>query len=253
MAPKTSTDTPERNPLRRRASRRAVLAGGVSAAGVAGAYAALGDPLALFGSSGSDGTVNHAIRGDTGAISQESVRINHLLRRTGFGVTRVEYDRYQSMGLQATLDELLNYDRIDDSEAVASMEKAGAGIGLVPTVTSWLTRMAMTKRPLQEKMTLFWHGLLTSQISVVVDRDAMEAQVDLYRQHALDTFPAILKAVWRDRAMMTYLNIEGSERNAPNENYARELMELFALGVGNFSEKDVREAARAFTGWHVPR
>ena len=53
--------------------------------------------------------------------------------------------------------------------------------------------------------------------------------------------------------MMTYLNIDGSERNAPNENYARELMELFALGVGNFSEKDVREAARAFTGWHVPR
>ena len=194
-----------------------------------------------------------AVRGDTAAISQESVRINHLLRRTGFGVTRAEYDRYQSMGLQATLDELLNYDRIDDSEAVAAMQKAGEGIGLLPTVTSWLTRMAMTKRPLQEKMTLFWHGLLTSQLSVVVDREAMEAQVDLYRQHALDTFPAILKAVWRDRAMMTYLNIEGSERNAPNENYARELMELFALGVGNFSEKDVREAARAFTGWHVPR
>ena len=102
-------------------------------------------------------------------------------------------------------------------------------------------------------MTLFWHGLLTSQLSVVRDRDAMEAQIDLFRQHALDSFPAILKAVSTDPAMMTYLNVDGSERNAPNENYARELMELFALGVGNYTEKDVREAARAFTGWHVPR
>ena len=253
MPTETSNDAPERNLLRRHASRRAVLAGGVAAVGVAGAYAVLGDPLALFGSSGSVGAFNALVKGETAAISQESVRISHMLRRTGFGLSRDEYDRFQAMGLQATLDELLNYDRIDDSVAVAAMQKAGEGIGLLPTVTSWLTRMAMTKRPLQEKLALFWHGLLTSQLSVVVDREAMEAQIDLYRQHALDTFPAILKAVWRDRAMMTYLNIEGSERNAPNENYARELMELFALGVGNFSEKDVREAARAFTGWHVPR
>ena len=88
---------------------------------------------------------------------------------------------------------------------------------------------------------------------MVVDRDAMEAQVDIYRQHALNSFPVVLKAVSHDRAMMTYLNIDGSERNAPNENYARELMELFALGVGNYTEKDVREAARAFTGWHGRR
>ena len=73
MPPETSTDTSQRNPLRRRASRRAVLAGGVAAVGVAGAYAALGDPLALFGSSGSDGAVNAAVRGDTAAIAQESV------------------------------------------------------------------------------------------------------------------------------------------------------------------------------------
>jgi len=254
MPPEISTEPSERKLIRRRVSRRALLAGSVIGAQVAGAYAVLGDPLALFGSSGaSDGPVGEAVRGDTKAIFKESVRISHLLRRTGFGVSPAEYDRYQGMGLQATLDELLNYDRIDDSEAVAAMQKAGEGIGLVPTVNSWLTRMAMTKRPLQEKMTLFWHGLLTSQLSVVVDREAMEAQVDIYRQQALGSFPTILKAVWRDPAMMEYLNIDGSERNAPNENYARELMELFALGIGNFSEKDVREAARAFTGWHVPR
>src|SRR3954447_23003414 len=141
MPPETSADTPNRRLLRGRASRRAVLAGGVAAVGVAGAYAALGDPLALFGTSDSDGEVNPAVRGDTAAISQERVRINHLLRRTGFGVTRPEYDHYQSIGLKATVDELLNYDRIDDSEAVAAMQKAGEGIGLLPTVTSWLARM----------------------------------------------------------------------------------------------------------------
>jgi uncharacterized protein (DUF1800 family) len=113
--------------------------------------------------------------------------------------------------------------------------------------------MAVTKRPLQEKMTFFWHGLLTSQISVVRDQDAMLTQIDFYRKHALDRFPDILKGVSKDPAMMVYLNVDNSARAAPNENYARELMELFALGVGNFSEKDVREAARAFTGWQIPR
>jgi uncharacterized protein (DUF1800 family) len=113
--------------------------------------------------------------------------------------------------------------------------------------------MATTKRPLQEKMTLFWHGLLTSQISVVRDPGAMLTQIDFFRQHALDRFPDILKGVSKDPAMMVYLNVENSARAAPNENYARELMELFALGVGNFSEKDVREAARAFTGWQIQR
>ena len=117
MPPETSTDPSERNLLRRRASRRAVLAGGVAAVGVAGAYAALGDPLALFGSSGSDGAVSEAVRGDTAAISQESVRINHLLRRTGFGVTGASTTATSRWACRTTLDELLNYDRIDDGEA----------------------------------------------------------------------------------------------------------------------------------------
>ena len=238
--------------LRRRATRRAVLAGGVAAAGVAGAYAAMGDRLKLFGE---DGPELEAVRSDTSAINKESVKINHLLRRAGFGVTQEEYDHYQQIGLKTTIEELLAYNAIDDSEA----EKAAAiandtsnGQRIVP-VSGWLARMATTKRPLQEKMTLFWHGLLTSQLSVVRDPGAMLTQVDFYRKHALDRFPDILKGVSRDPAMMIYLNIDNSARAAPNENYARELMELFSLGVGNFSEKDVREAARAFTGWQIPR
>jgi uncharacterized protein (DUF1800 family) len=238
--------------IRRRATRRAVLAGGVAAAGVAGAYAAMGDRLKLFGE---DGPELEAVRSDTSAINKESVKINHLLRRAGFGMTKEEHDHYQQLGLKATIEELLAYNAVDDSEA----EKAAAvandtsnGQRVVP-VSGWLTRMATTKRPLQEKMTLFWHGLLTSQLSVVRDPGAMLTQIDFYREHALDRFPDILKGVSKDPAMMIYLNVDNSFRGAPNENYARELMELFALGVGNFSETDVREAARAFTGWQIPR
>ena len=238
--------------LRRKATRRAVLAGGVAAAGVAGAYAATGDRLRLFGD---DGPTPEAVRSDTSAIKQESVKINHLLRRAGFGMTKEEYDHYHGLGLQATLEELLAYNAIDDSEAeAAGKETANATQPqLASPAFAWLARMAKTKRPLQEKMTLFWHGLLTSQISVVVDAAAMTDQIDFYRTHALDRFPDILKGASKDRAMMSYLDVANSTRGAPNENYARELMELFALGVGNFSEKDVREASRAFTGWQVPR
>jgi uncharacterized protein (DUF1800 family) len=81
----------------------------------------------------------------------------------------------------------------------------------------------------------------------------MVAQNEFFRAHALDSFPSILRGISMDRAMMVYLNVDGSVRRAPNENYARELMELFSLGEGNYSEGDVREAARAFTGWQVPR
>ena len=105
--------------MRRRATRRAVLAGGVAAAGVAGAYAAMGDRLKLFGE---DGPELEAVRSDTSAINKESVKINHLLRRAGFGMTKEEYDRYQQIGLKTTIEELLAYNAVDDSEA----EKAAA-------------------------------------------------------------------------------------------------------------------------------
>jgi uncharacterized protein (DUF1800 family) len=81
----------------------------------------------------------------------------------------------------------------------------------------------------------------------------MVTQNEFYRSHATDTFPNILRGVTKDRAMMVYLDVDGSNRRAPNENYARELMELFSLGIGNYTETDVREGARAFTGWRVPK
>jgi uncharacterized protein (DUF1800 family) len=233
--------------LKRRATRRTVLSGALAAGSVAVAYAALGDQLGIYSGGSSDPV-------DADAIAKESVQISHLLRRAGFGASSEEYERYQSMGLQATIDELVNYTAVDDSAALALAAE-------VPTETAqrgnpalwWVVRMANTKRPLQEKMTLFWHGLITSQLSVVNDNNAMVQQNEFMRAHALGSFPEMLRGISMDRAMMEYLDIAGSVRRAPNENYARELMELFAMGEGNYTEDDVREAARAFTGWVVQR
>src|SRR3954453_10311846 len=135
--------------LRRRATRRAVLAGGVAAAGVAGAYAAMGDRLHLFGDSG--GPELEAVRSDTSAINKESVKINHLLRRAGFGVTKEEYDRYQQIGLKTSIEELLAYNAVDDSEAEKAQAEANTlqpnGQQRYLPNTAWLARIATTKRP----------------------------------------------------------------------------------------------------------
>ncbi len=237
--------------LRRPATRRALLGGSVAAASLAVTYAALGDKLDLFGGSS---TSPMAAGNDEDAIDQESVRVSHLLRRAGFGASRDEHDHYQTIGLKATIDELVNYTQVDDSAAVsmaAALPIDDVNRGNLPLW--WLIRMANTKRPLQEKMTLFWHSLLTSQTSVVKDLDLMVRQNEFYRTNAMASFPEILKGISMDPAMMLYLDVNGSQRQAPNENYARELMELFSLGIGNYSEQDIRESARAFTGWTVPR
>jgi uncharacterized protein (DUF1800 family) len=234
-------------------TRRALVGGATGAAALAALYAIGGRGL-LSGDDEPASSTGGAAAEEAKALEREEVRISHLLRRAGFGVTRQEYDRYQSMGLDATIDELVNWTTIDDGEAEALAGRIDLTAGNIGApVTWWLMRMANTKRPLQEKMTLFWHGLLTSQISVVRDPAAMVAQNEFFRANAFANFDAILKGISRNPAMMVYLDIAGSVRNAPNENYARELMELFALGVGNYSEQDVREAARAFTGWRIPR
>ena len=232
----------------RRINRRQVVGGALAAGSVAVAYAALGDKLNLFSS---DAVVDPAF--DAAALKQEPVRINHLLRRAGFGASSSEHEHYQALGLEGTLQELLDWNAVDDSTAVGLADAALAASERPSPALWWLVRMANTRRPLQEKMTLFWHGLLTSQLSVVRSTSAMLAQNEFFRASAFDAFPAILRGISMDPAMMIYLDMSGSLRRAPNENYARELMELFALGEGNYSEDDVREAARAFTGWNVPR
>ncbi len=184
--------------------------------------------------------------------SGERAWLAHLLRRAGFGASQGELDRFQSMGLTPTVDYLLNYESVDDSALEARILSLNLDLTRPQDLERWwLVRMLYTKRPLQEKMVLFWHGLLTSGISKVQRADRMLNQNQLFRQQALGQFDVLLKAISRDPAMLVWLDSESNRRQAPNENFARELMELFSLGVGNYTETDVRESARAFTGYFL--
>lgn len=113
--------------------------------------------------------------------------------------------------------------------------------------------MVLTRYPLVEKMTLFWHGHFATGIHKVRMVELMKRQNDLLRRRALGSFPALLRELTIDPAMLLWLDGSGSTRRSPNENYAREVMELFTCGPGPYTETDVQEAARAFTGWRVNR
>jgi hypothetical protein len=113
----------------------------------------------------------------------------------------------------------------------------------------WADRMVATNRPLQEKLALFWHGHFASSEDKVRDYRKMLGQVTLFQEHAAGNFGTLLAAVARDPGMLVYLDAGQNLKSRPNENFGRELMELFTMGVGNYTEEDLREAARAFTGW----
>src|SRR4030095_6600645 len=115
----------------------------------------------------------------------------------------------------------------------------------------WIYRMTFTHRPLEEKMTLFWHGHFATSARKVRNTSLMYLQNLLFREYALGDFHRLLLAVSKDPAMILWLDNQQNRRGRPNENYAREIMELFTMGLGNYSERDVKDAARAFTGWHV--
>jgi uncharacterized protein (DUF1800 family) len=185
----------------------------------------------------------------------DAARIGHLLRRAGFGARPVELQTYAASGFEGTIERLLNYQQVPDDEMENRLKTIKLDFNkLQDQQRWWLLRMAWTQRPLLEKMTLFWHGLLTSSYRKVGGKDAFERMIvqnQFLRDYAFDTFDVILQGITRDPAMLVYLDLTKSRKSAPNENYARELMELFTLGSGHYTQQDVQEAAAALTGWHV--
>jgi uncharacterized protein (DUF1800 family) len=178
----------------------------------------------------------------------------HLLRRGGFGGSESDVAQMASLGVAGAVDSLLHptapdldFPAYPDTALLYDRAKARASAQLW-----WLDRMLRTKRPLQEKMTLFWHGHFATSVQKV-PVPAMAGQIDLFRAFGLGRFPALLSAVTRDPAMLIWLDNRANAKAHPNENYAREVMELFALGLGNYTEDDVKEAARAFTGWTIDK
>src|SRR5215813_6478555 len=165
----------------------------------------------------------------------ERSRVAHLLRRAGFGSTEAELDQYTALGFNTTLDRLLNYEQVDDSAAeqqVAGVPVEGRNVEAARYV--WLLRMLYTRRPLQEKMALFWHNHFATAASKVRGADLMHQQIQLFRDNALGNFETLLQRVTRDPAMLIWLDNNENHKGKPNENYAREVMELFTLGIGNY-------------------
>jgi len=145
--------------------------------------------------------------------------------------------------------ELLKQMNQDQRQAMLSIRLAAQRGKLEEMKLWWLDRMVRTRRPLEEKMTLFWHGLFVSSSVTVRNSYALYQQNKLFRKFAVGNYKALTLEVSKDPAMLEYLNNNQNKKGKPNENYARELMELFTMGIGNYTENDIKESARAFTGW----
>jgi uncharacterized protein (DUF1800 family) len=181
-------------------------------------------------------------------------KVGHLYRRAAFGATAADLDAGLAAGPEKAIDQLLaggpGADKFDAETAALAQSIARANVGAQARAW-WLYRMLYSPRPLQEKLTLFWHNHFATSNSKVNNAGFMLRQYELLRRHALGNFRDLLQEMSKDPAMMVWLDTRDSKKGNPNENYARELMELFSLGIGNYTEKDIREAARAFTGWEI--
>src|SRR6266699_495302 len=248
VAPSPAHPNSARVPSRRRFMGKSI--GALAALGGAGVATAIGGvALEQWIQHGGLSNLFH-----NGSMTN-NVQIGHLLRRAGFGVSPDELARYRSLGFNGAVDQLLNYQQVSDDDMQNRLSALNLNLN-APTDQQrwWLLRMAWTQRPLLEKMTLFWHGVLTSSFRKVGGKSSyqrMIVQNQFLRAHAFDTYDNILLGITTDPAMLFYLDLTKSRKHAPNENYARELMELFTLGLGHYTQQDVYEVAAALTCWHV--
>jgi uncharacterized protein (DUF1800 family) len=181
-------------------------------------------------------------------------KVGHLYRRASFGATWSELRAGLASGPDKIIDDLLKgwpgQNEFDRKTAALAESVAAANSG--PQARAWwLYRMLYSPHPLAEKLTLFWHNHFATSNAKVNNAAFMLGQYELMRRHALGNFRSLLEEMSRDPAMMVWLDTSLSKKGMPNENYARELMELFSLGIGHYTETDIREAARAFTGWEI--
>ncbi len=179
----------------------------------------------------------------------------HLMRRAGFGATREELEERVAKGYEATVEEVLRPEEqepvdIFDLYRYHTFVKRPGTIGGMGS-SSWLYRMLNTKAPLQEKMTLFWHQVFATGVSKVDNYDEIITMIDMFREKGMGNYRELLVELAKSPAMIYWLDNNENHANAVNENWGRELLELFSMGVGNYTEDDVRECSRAFTGWTI--
>jgi uncharacterized protein (DUF1800 family) len=179
-------------------------------------------------------------------------KVAHLHRRAGFGATWAELERDRAAGPAASVQRLLlPPPPSDDEEQILDGLRRGAVTERSDERLKayWLYRILYQADPLREKQTLFWHSHFATSNRKVNSAALMLRQNETLRRYALGEFGVLLNEIARDPAMLLWLDAAGSKKDKPNENLAREFLELFALGVGRYTESDIRQAARAFSGW----
>jgi uncharacterized protein (DUF1800 family) len=208
-------------------------------------------------------------------------RIEHLLRRAGFGARPAELDTYGTMSIPQAVDTLLNFEQIAD-DVDGFIGKPGyvnttirgqflPQSNIVDARQRWLFRMVHSERPLQEKMTLFWHNHFATGYAKIAgafgategarylaakaseDPGRVRGQIEMLRDNALGNFRDILIDIAKDTAMLVFLDGRTNTKAKPQENFGREIMVVFTVGVGNYTEADVYAAARVFSGWNLQR
>ena len=186
----------------------------------------------------------------------EIAQMAHLMRSAGFGATREELERYVAVGYGATVEELLHPENfpgeLEDEDLLRRYHPDQVSYMVwMSGAAYWMYRMIHTKRPLEEKIALFWHGVFATGYTKLNQPKAIMNQIDMFRRHGLGDFRTLLLELSKDPAMMFWLDNTDNHGDAVNENYGRELLELFSMGVGNYTEDDVRQASQAFTGWTI--
>ena len=180
--------------------------------------------------------------------------IAHLMRRAGFGASRQELEDRAAKGYEATVEELLypeDQPPIDDDILYRFLPGYEGALGPPINQAEWVYRMVNTQRPLEEKLALFWHQLFATGNSKVDNPPEITQQIAMFRRQALGSFRDLLVELAKNPAMIWWLDNNGNHNGAINENWGRELLELFSMGVGNYSEDDIKDASRAFTGWTI--
>jgi len=178
--------------------------------------------------------------------------MSHLFRRAGFGARREELEAAVTKGYEATVEGLLhpeNQPELDHDLINRYWVDIKESRQIDPAQSYWVYRMINTKKPLEEKMALFWHHLFATGFAKLNHPGNMLQQIAMFRKHGLGDFRTMLVELSKDPAMIFWLDNQTNTNDVHNENYGRELLELFALGIGNYTEDDVKNCARAFTGW----
>ena len=182
----------------------------------------------------------------------ELALIGHLMRRAGFGATRGELEELSTKDYKEIVEDLLHPARfpdVDDDVIMRYYLELNNSDSVEPWNSRWIYRMINTQRPLQEKMALFWHQLFATSVGKSEHGPSSVEQIETFRRNGLTDMKTILIDLAKDPAMLFWLDNNDNHKDTHNENWGRELLELFSMGVGNYTEQDIRMSYRAFTGW----